>query len=177
MTVSLSGTPVLETERLTLRAPVAADWPYWCDFALSDRSRFVRGAEPSEANAWRAFGHMIGHWVLRGYGMFVVSRRGGDIPLGAAGPWFPAGWAEQEIGWTLWSEEAEGQGIATEAARAGRAHAYDTLGWHTAVSYIHPDNAASIAVAERLGASRDEAAETAGDDVRVYRHPTPEARA
>ena len=37
---------------------------------LSERSVHVRAAEVTEALAWRAFGHFIGHWVLRGWGNY-----------------------------------------------------------------------------------------------------------
>ena len=66
----LAPTPTLQTARLTLRAPRASDWPHWRDFAASDRARFV-GGPIDEGKAWRAFGHVIGMWVLRGYGTFV----------------------------------------------------------------------------------------------------------
>jgi RimJ/RimL family protein N-acetyltransferase len=57
-----------------------------------------------------------------------------------------------------------------------RAHAFRDLGWTTAVSYIDPDNARSIALAERLGAVRDRGARQPVFDkpCLVYRH-SPEA--
>ena len=83
--------------------------------------------------------------------------------------------AEKELGWTIWDAADEGEGYVTEAARATREHVYRDLGWETAVSYIHLDNARSIAVAERLGCVRDDAADSPGDDGTdlVYRHPAP----
>ncbi|TMV69267.1 GNAT family N-acetyltransferase, partial [Thioclava sp. BHET1] len=82
----------------------------------------------------------------------------------------------REMGWSLWSAEGEGRGYAREAARAVIAHAFGPLGWDTAVSYIAPDNARSIALAERLGAIRDDSAAHPGDTpCLVYRHPKPEA--
>ncbi len=109
--------------------------------------------------------------------MFVFSAKiDPDTPLGMAGPWFPEGWPEREIGWTLWAAEAEGKGYAREAAVAARDHAFRDLGWDTAVSYIDPENTRSIALAERLGARRDDAARHPGDEpCLVYRHPKPEA--
>ncbi len=175
MTVALSPTPVLETERLILRAPRAEDWPAWAAFAADERSRFVGGPLEAEA-AWRAFGHVIGMWVMRGFGTFVVEPREGGAPLGMCGPWYPEGWPEPEIGWSLWSPGAEGKGHAFEAARASIAHAFGPLGWTTAVSYIDPDNARSIALAERLGARRDAAAAHPGiGPCLVFRHPAPAA--
>ncbi|MCU9847875.1 GNAT family N-acetyltransferase [Defluviimonas sp. WL0024] len=178
MTPVLANTPVIETERLALRAPAAADWPAWRGFAMSPRSAFIRTEELDEGLAWRAFGHVIGHWVLRGFGMFVFTLKGTDDALGMAGPWYPAGWPEREIGWTVWSEAAEGKGYAREAAAAARDHAFSVLGWTTAVSYIHPDNVRSIALADRLGATRDEKAAHPSDrPTLVYRHPAPRMRA
>ena len=173
--ISLANTPVLETERLILRAPRAEDWPAWRDFHLSERARHIGGGADMTARAsWRAFGHVIGHWVMRGYGMFVFTLKDDDSALGMAGPWFPEGWAEQEIGWTVWSPAAEGKGYAAEAARAAIRHAFDDLGWETAVSYIDPDNTRSLALAERLGARLDPDAPLpdmgGADAIHIYRH-------
>lgn len=175
MTVTLSGTPVIETERLILRAPRKGDFEPWAAMATSERARYIGG--PLDRNtSWRALGHLTGHWVHRGFGMFIFSAKTDpDTPLGMAGPWFPEGWPEHEIGWTVWAPEAEGKGYAYEAAKAARDYAFCDLGWDSAVSYIDPDNARSIALAERLGARRDDEAAYPGDEpCLVYRHLTPE---
>lgn len=175
MTPHLADTPVIETERLILRAPGPQDWSAWRAMMASDRARFIRRGTASDADAWRAFGHFIGHWVLRGFGMFVFARRGADGTLGMAGPWVPEGWPEREIGWSLWSAQAEGHGYAFEAAQAARGYAYDILGWQTAVSYVEPANARSVALAQRLGTVPDSGAAHPGDaPCIVYRHPLPD---
>lgn len=177
--VALAPTPVLITERLTLRAPASRDWPAFDAFLASPRARFIRSSDYGLAQTWRAFGHVIGHWVLRGFGNFIFTLKGSDTALGMTGPWFPAEWPEREIGWTVWDAAAEGKGYAFEAAQAARAYAYGTLGWTTAVSYVDPANTRSAALAERLGARLDPAAaHPAGDKpCLVYRHPGPEALA
>jgi RimJ/RimL family protein N-acetyltransferase len=178
MIVSLAHTPVLQTERLILRAPIASDWPHWRDFAVSDRAAFI-GGPMDEAKAWRAMGHVIGMWVMRHYGQFIYCLRGSEEPLGMCGPWHPADWPEREIGWHVWSAEAEGKGYAFEAASAARDYAFAVLKWDTAVSYIDPANDRSIALALRLGARRDtEAAIPHPEEpTLVYRHPKPEGLA
>ncbi len=173
MTVALSGIPTLETERLILRGPRMEDVPFWTAFTMTERSQYVRAPEMTEGLAWRAFAHVAGMWALRGFGSFVISLKGNDAPLGMAGPWYPVGWPEQEIGWSLWHQDAEGKGYAYEAALAARSYAYDILGWDTAVSYIARGNARSIALAERLGATLDAAATGPSRDELVYRHPSP----
>ncbi|MEM1431630.1 MAG: GNAT family N-acetyltransferase [Pseudomonadota bacterium] len=172
----LAGTPTLETERLILRAPALQDWETCRAFMATERARFTGGIR-SEHEAWRGFGHIVGHWALRGFGSFVFCDRATGATLGLAGPWYPSTWPEREIGWSVWRDEAEGKGYAFEAARAAIAHAFDTLGWDSAVSYIDPDNARSIALAERLGAVRDAAAPRPDPTDLVYRHPKPGADA
>lgn len=173
--IELAGAPHIETERLMLRAPRHGDWEAWRAFATSERARGI-GGPMTEALAWRALGHLTGHWVHRGFGMFVIADRRSRATLGMAGPWFPVGWPEPEIGWSLWTPDAEGRGYAFEAARAARAWAFGSLGWRSAVSYIAEDNARSIALAQRLGAVRDP--EAASPDslapVGVWRHARPE---
>ncbi len=179
MTPHLADTPVLETDRLILRAPRMADYPTWEAFFASDRAKFIGG--PSDRRtAWRAFAHVVGMWALKGFGSFVFTLKGSDSPLGMAGPWYPEDWPEPEIGWTIWAAETEGRGLAFEAAKAARDFAFRELGWITAVSYIDEGNDRSVALAERLGARLDNEAIKPDEDeppVLVYRHPAPEVLA
>jgi RimJ/RimL family protein N-acetyltransferase len=57
---------------------------------------------------------------------------------------------EIEIGYRL-HPEYWGRGLATEAARAVRDHAFADLGLDRVISLIHPDNVASRRVAEKNG--------------------------
>ena len=178
MTVTLANTPILETERLVLRAPIGSDYPHWESFALSQRAQYI-GGPYSEKTSWRGFGHAIGHWVLHGWGSFVFTMKDDGRPLGMTGPWYPRGWPEKELGWTVWDADIEGTGLAFEAASAARDYAFETLGWDTAVSYIDAPNTRSIALAKRLGAVHDPDAQIFelpdGDDTKVltFRHPNP----
>ena len=175
MTPTLVNTPVLETERLRLRAPASADFEAWAAYKASDRARFTGGPQ-ERAQAWRGFAGIIGHWVVRGYGMFVVTRRGEDAALGLVGPWCPEGWPGQEIGWMLFDAELEGRGLAREAAEAARAHAYELLGWPTAISLIDAGNTRSQALARRMGCVAEGVADVPGiGTIGVWRHPGPDA--
>ena len=142
--------PQLETERLILRAPQESDFEPEAAFYATDASRFVGGPKkPHET--WRSLAMLMGHWAFRGYGFWALEEKATGTYLGRVGLWFPHGWFEREIGWTL-MPQAQGKGYATEAALAARAHAYDVLGWDTAISQIAPANEPSKAVARRLGA-------------------------
>lgn len=162
--------PVIETERLILRGPEAEDYPDFKATFSSYRSRFMGG--PLNAyEAWMLYAAEMGHWQIRGFGMWMIHDKQTDETLGMAGGWQPAKWPEAEIAWIIWPDKA-GHGYALEATDAARRHYYAN-GWDGAVSYIDPKNLDSIRLAERLGATRDKSARTVdGHDV-VYRHPSP----
>ena len=167
-----SRIPVLETRRLRLRGPEPQDYPNFKATFASYRSRFMGG--PLNAyETWMLYAAEIGHWVIRGYGMWMIHDRQTEETCGMAGGWFPAMWPEREIAWIIWPEKA-GRGYALEATHAVRKYFYDDLGWDGAVSYIDPKNLDSIRLAERLGAVKDPDAPTIDGNDAVYRHPSPE---
>ena len=165
---------MLQTERLVLRRPVPGDWEAFHAFMMSERSTAF-GSHRDLARAFRSFAAELGHWEIFGYGMWAVTRQGSDAALALIGPWSPPDWPEPEVGWMVLAPEAEGTGLATEAARAAIADAYGRLGWPTVVSYVGPENTRSIRLAEKLGAVLDPAAPQPrpDDPVLVYRHPRP----
>ena len=166
--------PTLTTERLVLRGPEAGDWPAYRAYRLTPRST-LGGSGGGEAAAWAQFAALFGHWVLRGFGRFVMVLRTTGAAIGHAGPFHPEGHPEPELTWTLWSAADEGRGLAFEAASAVRRHVFGDLGWRTAVSYIAPDNARSARLAERLGARPDPAAALpCWAPATVWRHTVPE---
>ncbi len=172
--ITLAGTPTLETDRLILRAPKPTDADAFTGYFRSERTTYT-GGQKSARDAWRHFAMNVGHWALRGFGMFCVTLKGSDAPLGIVGHYYPDGWAEREVGWILFDAAHEGQGIAYEAASACLAHAFGPLGWNTAVSYIAPGNTPSIRLAERLGATLDPDAPKPDSQTLplVYRHARP----
>lgn len=144
-------TLVLTTERLRLQPPTIEDFSMYAHFYSSDAAAFVGGPTDTKT-AWRFFSGQAGHWSLRGFGWFMLHDT--DGPVGTCGLHHPP-YQELEIGWLVFTH-AQGKGYATEAARA-------VLEWgkksHIAgqrlVSYIDPENRASQAVANKLGAAWD----------------------
>lgn len=165
--------PVLETNRLILRGPAAEDYPDFKATFTSYRARFMGG--PLNAyESWMLYAAEIGHWQIRGFGMWMIHDKATDETYGMAGGWQPAKWPEAEIAWIIWPDKG-GHGYALEATQAVRKYFYGQLGWKSAVSYLDPKNLDSIRLAERLGAKKDKDAATVdGNDV-VYRHPSPDA--
>ncbi len=164
--------PVLETDRLILRAHRENDIAAEKAFFDTDASKFVGGPLPAH-RAWRTVAMMMGHWALRGFGFWALEEKATGAYVGRAGLWFPDGWMEREIGWTLMND-ATGKGYATEAADAARSYAYDILGWDTAISQIDPKNDGSKGVARRLGACFESTYEDPEyGEIEIWRHPAP----
>jgi RimJ/RimL family protein N-acetyltransferase len=165
--------PVIETERLRLRAPRLSDWsalePIW----TGSRARHIGGPFEAETG-WHDFCHATASWLLRGIGFFTVEHRTSEEILGFVGVTHEWGDAELELGWLL-TDAAEGHGYATEAAIAARDHAYKTAGLGPLVSYVDRGNRRSVALAKRLGATPDKTAVLSGpnDDGETiaFRHP------
>jgi RimJ/RimL family protein N-acetyltransferase len=145
--------PTLVTERLRLRSLRKSDLD---DYAAlrADREvlRYLGGdAEPwDRGRASRHLAFLIGHWPVWGSGMWAVEQRGTGTFLGVVGFAEPEGWPGFELAWTL-VRRWWGNGYATEAARAALAYASNVLKGERVISLIHPENRASIRVAERLG--------------------------
>lgn len=167
--------PVLETERLRLRPLAEADLDALTAFYASDRARYY-GDLATRSEVWKQMAAFAGSWLLKGFGPWALEERETGRLAGLCGPWAPPRFPEPEITWALF-DGFEGRGYATEAARASLDFAHDRLGWETAVSCIHPDNARSIRLAERLGARFDYAWDADGEPLHIYRHAGPGAGA
>lgn len=167
----MSGAPTLVTERQTLRPMTMADWPAYKALWETERSVHMGGpAGPDES--WGYFCSDAAMWDLFGHGALMIDDTLSGVCYGQVainhGPWFP----EKELGWMLYPE-AEGKGIAYEAAKALLDWGYGTAKLDTIVSYISPDNARSIALATKLGAALDDTAPRPDPEDLVFRHPRP----
>ncbi len=169
MTSVAAHIPVLETERLRLRAQTRADWPAYKDLMMSERAQYMGGPKDDQG-AWAAYASELASWLLDDMGYWTAAHKETDEPVAFVGITKPAIFPETELGW-MTTPEGEGRGYAYEAANAVLDWAFLTRDFRTLVSYIDPKNARSIKLAERLGASRDPNAKAAHDGDLVYRHP------
>ena len=153
------------TERLILRMFREADFDaYAAMVADAEVVRYLGDGQPvSRFEAWRSMASFLGHWQLRGYGLWAAEERSSGVLVGRVGFWRPEGWPDFELGWML-RREAWGRGYATEGARRAMAHAFTELGRGHLISLIRPGNDPSIRVAERLG-------ETLRSETVLFGHP------
>ena len=144
--------PVLQTSRLVLRPFREEDIDLLAKLmANADFMRFSLGVF-SRQQTIAFLGKIIG-WQRRGLpSLFAVIHRADNRLIGYCGFFHQQvdGIEEIEIGYRLdpgyWSA-----GLATEAAQAVRDHAFRDLKLRRVISLIHPDNAPSRRVAEKIG--------------------------
>ena len=110
-------------------------------------------------------------WASQGYGLFATEEDGELVGwVGLAVPTFlPEILPAVEIGWRLRRSDW-GRGLATEAARAVLAFAFDDVGLDRVVSVCHVKNTASERVMTKLGMhlDRETAVPGTGVSCRVY---------
>lgn len=169
--VHTANVPVLETERLRLRAPRLTDLDDWTRIFLD------AFAEPDDLpeRPWAEFSYYMAGWMLHGHGLWTVERQSDGARVGFVMVGLEWGDEEPELGYMTLPEHSR-QGYASEAAQAARDWGLRIL--PTLVSYVDPDNRASDRVAQKLGAVRDTKAETdlaarTGETVHVWRHSAP----
>jgi RimJ/RimL family protein N-acetyltransferase len=155
---------VIETERLLLRPAEPRDVdPLAAMYADQKVARYTSGVTRSRDEVAAMIELWAAHWRRYGVGLLVAEHVGDGAVVGRVGflVWDPETWAhgmnteldppyEIEVGWSL-AREHWGHGYATEAALGARVWALREIRPPRLVSLIHPDNARSQRVAEKLG--------------------------
>ncbi len=162
--------PTLETARLRLVAPVSRHFDAFAAvFADAEFVKHFATAPRDREASHRSFCALLGHWQLRGWGAFLVEDRVTAALVGCVGVSDWEDWPEPELGW--WTVPTEwGRGYAVEAARAALDYFASLRRTTRLVSFVPPTNAASMRVAEKLGASFERDLQLHGLPVRVYVH-------
>jgi len=149
--------PILTTARLTLSAPHPSDFEdsqaMWADPVVV---RHVGGRAFTEEETWTRLLRDRGLWELLGYGYWSVRETSTGRYVGVVGfadlrrALKPSLIGLPEMGWVLaaWSH---GQGFGTEAVRAGLSWIDQTLAPDVVPCIIDADNAASLALAAKVG--------------------------
>ena len=146
--------PVLETERLRLRGHRTDDFAacaaMWADPIVV---RHTTGKPQTPEETWARMLRYAGLWSLLGYGYWAVEEKAGSPFVGELGfadfkraidPAIDV----PELGWALVSR-VHGKGYATEGVRAAIAWGDQHFRGARTVCLVHPENVASLRVAEK----------------------------
>jgi RimJ/RimL family protein N-acetyltransferase len=158
----------VETERLILRMFRDTDFEAYAEMC-GDKEvmKYLGGPTMTRMEAWRSLATVIGHWQLRGFGLWAVEEREHGVVVGRVGCWRPEGWPGLEIAWTL-RRAFWGQGYATESARVALDVAFSHLREPHVISMIDSANEPSIRVAQRLRMRLEGRTDLMGHPVLVY---------
>ena len=170
MTSVTLNIPAVKTERLILRGHRMEDLDAMAEFFAGDRNTYV-GGKMERGDCWRAMLRGMGHWAMRGYGLWHIEEKATAKVAGWAGILHHIEWPEPELAYTLF-EGFEGKGFALEAATAARDYAAHQFGIDTAISLIAPDNTRSMALAKRMGATYEKDTVVMDYPCQIWRHPS-----
>jgi RimJ/RimL family protein N-acetyltransferase len=146
----MTDIPTLRTGRLTLRAPCEADFPMYAAFFVDAGASAFYGGPLGEVAAWSRLARDVGHWMLRGYGVWAVERIDTGEGVGVCGLYWPTGWPRPELTW--WILPAHRRlGFAREASRAAIRFGHETLGWTQVETHCDDANAAALGLISSLG--------------------------
>src|ERR1700731_1405449 len=161
--------PTLETKRLLLRQFLQSDFDALARLSADPEvMKYLGDGKPKgRAEAWLMMASYLGHWELRGFGLWAVEERATGEFIGRIGLLNPEGWPGLEVAWTL-VRERWGNGFATEGAKAALEYAFSVLKLDHIISLIHPDNAVSVRVALRLCEKRERQVKLMGVMRSVY---------
>jgi RimJ/RimL family protein N-acetyltransferase len=166
--MSSTMTTQIETERLLLRQFRLSDIDAYAEICADPEvMRFLGGKPFTRAEAWRHMATMLGHWQLRGYGMWAAEEKATGRLVGRIGFVHPDDWPDFEVAWTL-GRSYWGRGFASEGARAALRYAFDALGRDHVISLIHPENTRSRRVAESIGERIEGEMELLGNPALIY---------
>jgi RimJ/RimL family protein N-acetyltransferase len=159
--------PILETERLRLRPFRESDFDDYAELCGDPEVSRYLSVRLNREQSWRHLAFLMGHWELRGYGMWAVEHRETGAFLGRIGFADPDGWPGCELAWAL-ARRWWGHGFATEGAKAALAYAFNDLNKDRVISLIRAENRNSIRVAERLGESLQGQTDLMGNEYLIY---------
>jgi RimJ/RimL family protein N-acetyltransferase len=177
VTTRAHGIPVLETDRLLLRAPsaddLAASTEMWSN---PEVVRHIGGKPFSREDVWGRILRGLGLWSMLGYGYWAVYDKASGRFVGDVGfadfhrAFEPSIEGVPEMGWVL-DPWCHGRGYASEAVNAALRWGSASLDASEFACIIDPANAPSRNVAAKAGFAQ--VAETIYKDapILVFRRP------
>jgi len=150
--MTISKIPELKSQRLLLRVPKEEDFPTYKAFYADAHASHFYGGPMISSSAWKQLAMEVGHWTLKGYGMWSIEILSSKEMVGGCGFWWPSGWPRPELTWWL-VKSAQGKGLATEASISAINFAYQKLNWPSVETHLNDDNEAARKLVLRLGGS------------------------
>ncbi|MGX2946465.1 GNAT family N-acetyltransferase [Enterococcus alishanensis] len=146
---------MIETQRLILREMSQADLPDLKAMLQNPKVMYAYEHDFTDKDAQEWLDRQRRRYYTDGFGLWAMVLKETGEMIGQAGLSLQAYQEDQvlEIGYLL-KENAWHHGYAREAAEACKGYAFEVLQQDQVCSIIHPDNHASIKVAESIGMTK-----------------------
>lgn len=171
---------ILETERLLLRRLLPTDleslFGLYCDPEI--RRYFPEGTLTYEETKEELEWFLEGHPAQPELGLWATIHKPTGQFIGRCGllPWTIDGHHQVEVAYLL-DKAYWGQGLATEAVQGILDYGFEQLGLSRLICLIHPENQASIKVAQRIGMALEQEREDEMGPYLIYARSKPIAAA
>ncbi len=159
----------VETSRMRLKRMVPEHFdllkPFWADPLVAE---YTSLKPLDETQAWVTLAANVGHWAIRGYGVYCAFEKLSGEFIGTMGLWNPETWPEPEFTCSLRPKYWGGR-YGVEGGRRFVDVVQREMGWSTLVSVIRKGNEKSVRGLLRLGAKFDHELPMADGDWQIYR--------
>lgn len=146
---------ILETERLYLRELTQSDYDPLCKIMQDEKTMYAYNGIYSDTEVQEWLNRQLARYEKHGFGLWAVVLKETEVMIGQCGltvqDW--NGREVLEIGY-LFQRAYWHNGYATEAAKACKKYAFETLGADEVCSIIRDTNTASQNVALRNGMTK-----------------------
>ncbi len=142
--------PTLKTQRLILRPPCADDYSVYKAFYRDEVASKAYGGPLTDLQSWKKLAADIGHWHIKGFGMWSVEEQQSGLMIGGCGLVWPGGYPRSELTWWV-MPFARRKGYALEASTAAIDFAYHDLNWDIVETHMNDENLAAKNLVLKLG--------------------------
>lgn len=161
---------MMTSDALRLRDWRAEDFNQYAEFYARDPLSNYSGGPMDRAVAWRHLASVIGHWTLRGYGVWAVEDLESGLLCGCGGAWRPQDWPQVEFAFWF-TTDAFASGLAEQGAALTFKALTKTHSTAELVSFVHTDHEAAQRIIESLGGQRESGIRQLGGDPHfIYRY-------
>jgi RimJ/RimL family protein N-acetyltransferase len=137
---------------IRLRQWAAGDFGFYAAYTGNEVTARYYGGAMEAQKAWRHLASVIGHWTLRGFGVYAAEDSGRGELQGCVGVWEPHGWPCREFAyWFL--HEAYDTGWALSAVQLALDEVKRAFVGEEVMGFIHPENARALSLARSIGAT------------------------
>jgi RimJ/RimL family protein N-acetyltransferase len=141
---------VRETKNLRLCLPSEEHLSAWASWLADfETVRYILETPSTREDSWRVLAMCVGHWSLRGFGLWTIIEKSTGNIVGRGGLWQPEGWPGVEFSILIGADSRQ-SGYAAEVAEEALACGFEILGLNEIWGVVTPWNTRCLKLVERF---------------------------